>query len=244
MNDKTAPQYSALAKIYGHLMRSIDYKDWAEYLLEIAAGLGAEKYRALELAAGSGELSRLLSNKFSDYVATDYSINMLKLINAPVKIVCCDMTSLPFKNKYNFIFSTFDSINYLLNKDKLKKLFAEVERCLDTPGIFTFDVSLEPNSVKHAKYLNRKGKVGKIRYIQKSYYDREEKIHYNNFEIIMEDGTKYYEEHRQRIYAIEEYLEAIDESGLYVENCFDAFTFDDVRNDSERAQFILKKKPC
>ncbi|MGK9477220.1 class I SAM-dependent DNA methyltransferase [Melioribacter sp. OK-6-Me] len=244
MKSRKVPQYSALAKIYGHLMRSIDYNDWAKYLLDIAAGLDTQNCKVLELAAGTGELARLLSNKFTDYVAIDSSYDMLSIANAQVKLVCCDMTLLPFKNKFNLIFSTFDSINYLTEKEKLKMLFAEVERCLETTGIFTFDVSLEFNSIKNAKYLNRSGKYGKIKYTQKSYYDKKERIHYNNFEIIMEDGTKYYEEHRQRIYSIEEYLELIDSTGLYVVNCFDAFTFNDVKKDSERAQFILKKKSC
>ncbi len=244
MKYRKVPQYSALAKIYGHLMRSIDYNDWAKYLLEIAAELGTENCKVLELAAGTGELARLLSNKFTDYVAIDSSYEMLSIASAPVKLVCCDMTSLPFKSKFNFIFSTFDSINYLIEKEKLRMLFAEVERCLEASGIFTFDVSLELNSIKNAKYLNRRGKYKKIKYIQKSYYDIIERIHYNNFEITMEDGTKYYEEHRQKICSIEEYLELIDTTGLYVVNCFDAFTFNDVKKDSERAQFILKKKPC
>jgi len=36
-------------------------------------------------------------------------------------------------------------------------------------------------------------------------------------------------------------VKAADESGLYVQDCFNCFTFDSVNKKSERAQFILRR---
>ena len=59
----------------------------------------------------------------------------------------------------------------------------------------------------------------------------------------MPDGKKYREIHKQRIYDFYFYFDVIEKNGLYVAECFDAFTFKDASPNSERAQFILKKEP-
>lgn len=235
--------YSQLALIYSHLMRSIDYDKWADYLFQISQEIKSKRIFALELACGLGNIASKILNKFSFYVASDLSISMLKQIdNKHLHRVACDMISLPFKQKFNFVFSTFDSINYLTTKERIKKLLHEVDLCLTQEGIFTFDVSLEANSIKYQRYLNRSGQVNGISYKQKSRYSEEERIHYNIFEITLADGQKIKEVHKQKIYHFEDYFKIIEKSNFYVQNCYDAFTFKNATSQSERAQFILKKK--
>ncbi|MEG8947301.1 class I SAM-dependent DNA methyltransferase [Rosettibacter firmus] len=235
--------YSHLASIYTHLMRSIDYDTWADYIIKLSQQLNTNKIIALELASGTGSLAERVNKYFDFYVCTDLSLEMLKQFsNNTIPRVVCDMTLLPFKNKFNFIFSAFDSVNYLTTKEKLLKLFKEVELCLTNDGIFTFDVSLENNSKRYQRYLNRKGKIDGIRYKQISKYEETKRIHYNIFEIEFENGDKITEIHKQKIYRFEEYFQLLDKSNFYVEHCYDAFTFDDANSESERAQFILRKK--
>ena len=38
-----------------------------------------------------------------------------------------------------------------------------------------------------------------------------------------------------------EYFDLIEQSKLYVVECFDAFTFDDAKANSKRVQFVVKK---
>jgi len=44
--------YSAIAEIYAHMMRSIDYKEWADYIFEISRELKKKNLSVLELAEG------------------------------------------------------------------------------------------------------------------------------------------------------------------------------------------------
>ncbi len=80
--------------------------------------------------------------------------------NNVVNKVCCDMTSLPFDTKYGLIFSTFDSVNYLMSKKKLLALFKQVSLLLEDNGIFTFDVSLEKNSLEFLQDHAVEGSTG------------------------------------------------------------------------------------
>jgi len=238
----TNKQYKYVAKIYNYLMRSVDYDHWAQYILSIYDLLEIDGENILELAAGNMKLAEKIALRFPQIIVTDVSPEMLKLNNNKLNKICCDMEKLPFKIKFDFIFSTFDSLNYLNTEIKLKNFFMEIASVMTPESFFTFDVSLEKNSLKHEKRLNRKGKFGNIKYIQKSNYDKETQIHWNRFKLKLEDGTIVEEVHKQKIYDFDFYFEVIEDADLYVSHCFETFTYEDADNNSERAQFIIKKK--
>lgn len=240
---KAAKPYSMLAQIYSHLMRSIDYKSWAKYLIDLFDSFQFEHPKILELGAGTGKISRYLEKKFTDIIYTDFSAEMLKRFEIPgSSLVCCSMTSLPFRDKFNIVFSIFDSVNYLTTTAKLRQLFNEAANILTHDGCLTFDVSLEKNSKKYQKYMNRKGKYNGIRYRQFSRYDESKKIHYNKFELELENGVKVHEIHKERIYPLETYYKTAKAEGLYVAACYDAFSFNKGDENSERVQLVIKKK--
>lgn len=224
-------------------MRSIDYVKWAQYIFELSKELKKKNISALELASGTGNVAKHLHLKIKSIISTDISLPMLRSNNAVNQLkVCCDMTRLPFKKKFDFIFSTFDSINYLTTKEKILRLFENVSDCLTDTGLFTFDVSLENNSIKYEKYLNRRGRTKEIEYRQRSFYNHRLRIHYNHFELTLANGKKVEEIHKQKIYRFEEYFDFIDKSDFYVHKCYKTFTFKDAGPETERTQFLLKKK--
>lgn len=235
--------YSNIARIYAHLMRSIDYKMWAKYIFNLSRINKKKKLSVLELACGSGEVAGYLFKKFDDYAVCDLSLQMLLSFDHGFsRKINCDITTLPFKHKFDFVFSTFDSVNYLLTKTAFIKMLNSVESCLDQNGIFSFDVSLEENSLRNLKYLNRKGEFQGIKYQQISSFNRVKKIHQNKFVITCEDGSAVTENHRQRVFAFEDYFEMISKTKFYVYGCYEAFSFTNASPKSERAQFVLKKR--
>ncbi len=223
-------------------MEDVDYKSWAEYLLTIYEDYFDNIGSSLELGGGNCLLAKELKKSGLEIITSDLSLPMLRQNECKgLKNICCDMTRLPFNSKFNFIFSAFDSINYLLTEKELSKLFNEVERILSKDGIFTFDVSLENNSLYNLEHLNRKGNISGFEYVQTSKYSESERIHTNEFEISVGDEI-FKEVHKQKIYSFETYFDVIEKSPLFVSECFNAFTFEDASADSLRAQFILKKR--
>lgn len=235
--------YNHLAKFYSHLMRGIDYKIWADYIDVICREVNQKNPSVLEIACGTGNIAQELTKRFKNYFVSDLSFPMLaQLDGLTTPKICCDMTALPFKQKFDFVFSTFDSINYLLTKEKFSKFLAEVSSVLKPLGILTFDVSLEMNSLRYQKYLNRTGKLDGIKYIQRSKFNEKTRIHFNHFIITLPDGSVVEEIHKQKIYPFEDYFKYIDNSDFYVSGCYETFTFNNAKPETERAQFILKKK--
>ena len=241
MQDKPEP-YEYVSLIYDELMKDVDYEDWARYINKIASKFVKKiKLKTLELSSGNCKLASILSRTYPDIIASDLSHFMLKQnrINTLRKI-CCDMTSLPFKNKYDLIISTFDSVNYLLSKRKLLTLFTEVKNILDPSGIFTFDVSLENNSREFLESYISEGETNGFEFKRKSKYYRNTRIHKNIFDFIDDNGRALREVHKQKIYKFETYFDIISKAGLYVVDCYETFSFKNGNSDSDRIQFILK----
>jgi ubiquinone/menaquinone biosynthesis C-methylase UbiE len=234
--------YNKLAHVYEHLMRLVRYDKWADYLYELSKDYLTDNPKTLELACGKGNLAEFISKYYNDIIITDKSFQMLyKSKYETFKKICCDMTSLPFNSKFDFIFSTFDSINYLTSKKSLLVLFSEVRRVLADNGLFTFDVSLENNSYKHIKTPIRKGNYNGVSYLQKTSYDNNKKIHKNIFEIKFNNSEVYKEIHTQKIYPFEIYFQLLEQAKLYVIGCYDAFTFIKAKASMERVQFLVRK---
>ncbi len=223
-------------------MGDVDYEEWANYIIKIAKRFFKKiNPEVLELSSGNCRLASILSKNYPRILVSDLSYFMLKQNKEEnLQKVCCDMTLLPFNKKFDLIISTFDSVNYLLSKRKLLTLFSEIKKVLYPSGIFTFDVSLENNSLDFLESYITEGKCDGYEFKRKSKFQRNIRIHKNIFDFIDQEGNKFREVHKQKIYKFETYFDLITKSGLYVANCFETFTFKDGNSDSDRVQFILK----
>lgn len=233
--------YDLVAQIYTDLMSEVNYKRWAKYIYQLTKDYIPPDASVLELASGNCSLASILKKHYKNIICTDISLQMLKQSSFNQKIVC-NMMQLPFKNKFDLIFSSFDSINYLLSQNKLLVLFDQVYNCLNDRGIFAFDVSLEKNSYKHQKDSKLKGKKGPLKYTRESIYDEKTRIHKNIFYLTDKDGSVFTEVHKQKIYNFKTYFELLDNAGLYVLNCYHAFTRKDATEYLDRIQFVVKRK--
>ena len=234
--------YEKLPLIYNYIMRNVNYSGWAKYIFTLVEKDTTRNSTGLELGAGNCRLANHLGAFYPKLVATDISKNMLASDECALfPKVCCDMAILPFKTKFDFIYCTFDSVNYLTSRKKLLEMFKEVANLLTNEGIFTFDVSLEKNSLRYSKEPERQGTYKGVKFRQKNEYDIKTKIHKNIFLIKLNSGECFSEIHHQKIYSFETYFELLEKAGLFVRNCYDAFSYKEGSPESERVQFITKK---
>src|SRR4030065_2201467 len=234
--------FEKVAAIYDAMMKKLDYESWSNYILDLAHTYIDDSARVLELGAGSCKVAGYISARYKNYYATDISLSMLKSSGKNnLKKICCDMTELPLKTKFDFIFSNFDGVNYILKQKHLVRLFNEVFFLLERDGVFTFDVSLESNSLNFVISKSVEGRCNGYSFRRVSQYNKLSRIHSNHFYIRDESGVEFKEVHREKIYKIDTYFKLAKKAGFYTEACNDCFTFKDVNSKSERAQFIMKK---
>lgn len=235
--------YDKVSLIYNGLMKNVDFRFWAGYIQDLAERYISSNASVIELAAGTCNIAARLKNKFNNIIVTDISFPMLKTADENgLKKICCSMIQLPVKCKFDFIFSTFDSINYLLTEKDLLILFREANSILKENGIFTFDASLENNSLEFKDMQISEGWYKDHYYKRISTYNKRNRIHKNVFHIRHSSGIRYKEIHRQKIYSFDTYFRIIDEAGLNVKECYDSFSFNEGTPESERVQFVVGKK--
>lgn len=223
-------------------MRNIDYSLWAKYIIDITKKYNIPVKSVLEIGGGNGKLGKVLSRKFPDYILSDKSPGLLNNCTVKMKRICCDMNALPFKkNHFNFVLAAFDTVNYLTSQKGFRELLSGISTIINDGGIFTFDVSLEKNSIPHIN-----GKMKKYNYEDQkiehvSVFDQRKGVHRNEFTFYRKDNVVEKEIHKQKIFPFDFYLKQIEKSDFYIVDCLEAFGFRKGKPESKRIQFILKK---
>ncbi len=140
--------YDHLADWFEFLNDDCDYQTWSQYFIEGLRARGAGK-RGFELGCGSGAFSRALQRAGYEMTGGDLSDAMLSKAvrlareeGLPIPFVKADAVCLRTAERYDFILSANDCINYL-PQEKLSSAFRRIAKCLKKGGLFWFDVSSE-----------------------------------------------------------------------------------------------------
>src|SRR5210317_1345231 len=93
--------YVALAKIYDHLMDHVDYTKWANYIENILNLSQTKIETILDISCGTGELLKNISQTKYKLIASDISIDMLKVLKEKkelekLSVFSADSIYLPF----------------------------------------------------------------------------------------------------------------------------------------------------
>ena len=145
--------YDAIAGVYDRLNREIDYEAWANFFERCFTEYLAEKPKlVLDLACGTGRMTRTLANRGYDMIGADGSEEMLAEAYAaeweddrrseqPILYLCQDMRSFELYGTVGAVVCCLDSLNYLPTEADLEKTFRSVHNYLDPDGLFLFDVN-------------------------------------------------------------------------------------------------------
>ena len=243
------PAYEGLAAIYDHVMRHVDYAEWARYIDSIFKRHGAEPATVVDLACGTGNVTMQLNHLGYSISGVDRSEAMVqvaqsksKSLGNPVNFCRGDLRQLDGLGPVDAAVCLYDSFNYLTTCTDVALALAEVHKVLEPRGMFIFDVCTERNSVLHFQDVQESEQGPGFVYSRRSYYDREQKMQFNSFAIRFDDQeSTVTETHAQRIYAHEEMVELIGKSQFDLVDAYDGFTFCDGSDDSDRVHFILRK---
>ncbi len=102
--------------------------------------------RVLDVCCGSGDLSAYLAERGFCVTGIDGSAEMLRFARekAPgAMFLHYDVRSFELPPEFDAAFSTFDSLNHILELAELEQVFANVCRALRPGGLFVFDLNME-----------------------------------------------------------------------------------------------------
>lgn len=240
--------YGDFANLYDELMEDIDYEKWFHYIEDIFKKLNKKPEKILEIACGTGNLTEYFCQANYKVTCSDLSEEMLTVAYEKlkgyknVKILRQDMTELSLgKNKFDAIVSACDSINYITEEENLLKVFKNAYEHLEDGGLFIFDIN---------SYYKLKNIIGEnifiedtddIFYVWDNEFIEEEEICNFYLTFFVREGevyTRFDETHRERAYRNEDIVELLKHVSFKDIEMYDSFSFNNVKNDSERVFFI------
>lgn len=146
--------YDAIAGVYDKLNKELDYEAWADFFEACFEKFLPQKPElVLDLACGTGRMTRTLAKRGYDMIGVDGSAAMLseaytRSSGETILYLCQDMREFELYGTVGAVVCCLDSINYLLEPNDLKTVFSLVHNYLDPDGLFLFDVNT-PYKFKH-----------------------------------------------------------------------------------------------
>ena len=217
--------YSALAQVYDQLTGDVAYRQWAEFAQKAFERWGQGETRVvLELACGTGSLTRLLAQAGYEMIAADISPEMLSVarekcadVPCPPIFLCQDMRELDLYGDIDAAVCCLDSVNYLTGLRDLKKAFRRVALFLRPGGLFLFDVKT-PLAFREMGGLSSVQQAGEAFCAWQYGYDAKSGAAQHQVDIFLPDGQGRYlrstEFHEQRAYSRLQLEQALVQAGL------------------------------
>lgn len=251
--------YGSFAYVYDKFMDNVPYKEWTEYIISLLKDENITEGIVAELGCGTGAITELMALNGFDMIGIDNSEDMLSVAKGrydelkehhpeinDILYLLQDMREFELYGTVSAIVSVCDSMNYILEDEDLLEVFKLVWNYLDYDGIFIFDMN---TSVKYREILsdntfaeNRED----CSFIWENYFDEESGI--NEYDLtlyVKSDSSDYYERyeefHEQRAYEIEDVVKALQLANLKVLHVYDAFSRQEINENSERVYFVAKK---
>ncbi|MEO0141243.1 MAG: class I SAM-dependent methyltransferase [candidate division WOR-3 bacterium] len=139
-----AEAFTRIAPYYDRLMSKVDYGAWCDYITELFGFAQREILDILDLACGTGNLTRELLARGYRVMGLDASGDMLRVAKEKlpdVRFFKGDFLDWGIEEDFDAVTCVYDSLNNILMDEEMMKAFAETLRHLRPGGIFVFDLN-------------------------------------------------------------------------------------------------------
>lgn len=241
---------SSFATIYDDVMKRVPYFYWYKYLKNMLSYYEKDPKSILELACGTGNMLKHFVNEAEQIYGIDKSEEMLSIAKNKfderenIKLFNTDMTEIHEYGDFDFIYSIFDSLNYILGYEKLVNVFKNAAYNLNKDGIFIFDM----NTIYRLMDMKEGTKSIKgedYTCYWKDIIDRDKKQWIVELDIYMNkkgEIKNFTEKHIETSYSLKNIKRALKIAGFEYIDFYRSFTFKKGDSKNDRIHFIACKK--
>ncbi len=234
-------------------MAGVPYRFWVEYLERLWKRHALAPHVLLDLACGTGTITRLLARRGYDMTGVDLAPAMLQAArdktlaeSLPISFVQQDAADLHLPGQmFDGVICLFDSLNYILDDGRLRQAFGRVFDHLQPGGSFIFDVNTEYALAEGMFNQSCSRRDEPLHYRWRSRYNSETQICTVNMHFSYDPGTgkreAFQEVHRQRAYYKEDLGEWLHAAGFADVAVYDAYGLERPKKRSDRLFFIAIK---
>lgn len=227
--------YTVFAKFYDTIMEGIPYYEWADYLEGLFPIYGAKGKRILDLACGTGSVSRIFASRGYQVIGLDRSSAMLSMAEKKRRdegnplYVLGDLRSFSLEKQVNIAISTHDSLNYILNEEDLFSVFSSVYMALYPKGLFIFDVNTIEGLKRMGSETHLKEGPGFYCFWKDTFHEANHLWQVDlTFFVKKGDGTYYKEKetHLERAYPLSLMQRLLERAGFFVAAVYRSYSLD------------------
>ena len=242
-------QYTALARFYD-MLNGVDYVKWADYLEKLIKKYAKSTDIVLELACGTGTLSRIFAQRGYDMISIDNSPEMLGVAqekcegmeNMPL-FLCQNMCELDLYGTIDVALCCLDSINYLTYMTDVRAAFESVSLFMNPGGIFIFDIKTKGEFAR-LKGVSNGLSMDDGFYFWQYDYDKKSGLCQHNIELFTQGEGGYdrqREVHFQRGYSFEQIDKMLVKAGFDIVGRFKELSVKKVENEEGRVFYVARK---
>lgn len=232
------------------LMVGADYKIIANFIDSAIKKYKKDSELVCDLGCGTATVALELSSRGYDMIAVDSDFNMLikakekaqSLNDDTVLFLNQDITEFELYGTVDVIYSTLDTVNYILDKKSLSNLFALVKNYLNFDGLFIFDINSQykfQNILDNNTFVYDMEDLYCVWNTQKY---KKDVYNHNLTYFINENGNfKRFENTQTQRYYSKEYIESmIKKHDFEILKCVDNYSNKKVFDKTERITYVLK----
>ena len=247
--------YDAIAHVYDKLNAEIDYKAWADFIEKcFDRYLDKRPELVLDLACGTGRMTRELRARGYDMIGVDGSADMLSCAmeadREGILYLLQDMREFELSGTVGAVVCCLDSVNYLLEDKDVRDTFACVHNYLDPDGLFIFDMNTPykfENIYGDNAYILEDECDGRAVYCGwQNEYDEDSGICDFYLALFEEDGDGVYirsdEHQRERCYTFDKIKQMLTECKLELVGVFSDYDFSSSEDTTERWYIVARAK--
>jgi SAM-dependent methyltransferase len=241
-------EFEAVAPYYDALMAGVPYSRWVDYVERLLAVYETPVGRALDLACGTGQVGAELLRRGYHAVGADLSEPMARACagqNPPLRAAVMDAAHLGLRPaSLDLVVCLFDSLNYLLEPESLRRCFADVQEALAPGKLLIFDLNT-PRALKVGLFTqNNLASSALLQYRWEAHWEAARKLCRVDMWFRWRgegEPREFVETHYQRAYEEAEVARWLREAGFARVDSYEAYSLRPVGTMTDRMFFVAQK---
>ena len=245
---KDTDPFALIAPHYDALMSTVPYDLWVQYVTQLASRAGRPlrpDTAVLDLATGTGSVAIEFAALGCRVTGIDCSEPMLVQARRKaaergldIPFLCHDLADFDLPPEFDCAVCLYDSLNYILDPDRLKQAFAHTRAALRPAGLVIFDV----NTVHalEAELFTQQSRPGaSVEYRWRSRYNPKTRVSHIKMDFRVH-GTRQRisSTHYQRAYTDDEFRSFLAAAGFDSVTTYDAYRFVSPDPKSDRVFYV------
>ena len=243
--------YQTLSAYYDRFTDDVGYGQWADFFEQLFAREDIRPQLVLDLACGTGSLTRLLAKRGYDMIGADASPEML--MQAMQNTMDCSprpllinqrMEELDLYGNVDACLCCLDSVNYVTKPKDLQEAFRRVYAALRPGGLFVFDINT-PYKLRGLDGQVFLDETEDAYCVWRTEFSEKRRLCHYGIDLFQRSGDVWLrsqEEHLEYAYTPEELTQWLREAGFSPIQIYGDRTLRAPKDDALRIWFAAKKE--